>query len=217
VLLCRIVKHRLARLVLQRDMQMAGLAGPVLRPFGHEGGHPAAPLRQDLGHCLEQGRPVCRLQRAGMDDGCLQHAGACLGVQALDGNAHVFAELQKVSVELGMDTGAQHRVAEKARRDALQVTVALGAHRMRGFLKQEELELGGALDLESGLLGPCHGAPQHAARAGASMGAIKFGQKQQHVAFQRQVAAGLGQDAQAGIGIGRVPAGQCRVVIELVV
>ena len=45
----------------------------------------------------------------------------------------------------------------------------------------------------------------------------ELGEKQQHVALERQSAAGAGQHAQHGVGIGGVPAGKLDVVVLLVV
>ena len=39
---------------LQRDVDVAALARPVVRPLGHEGRHQAAALRQHLDEGLEQ-------------------------------------------------------------------------------------------------------------------------------------------------------------------
>ena len=86
-----VVEGRLAVLALERDVDMAALARIVVRPFGHEGRHQAAALGQHLHEGLEQGRAVGRLQRLVVIEGRLQHAGAGLGVQPLDGHAHRLA------------------------------------------------------------------------------------------------------------------------------
>src|ERR1700719_4570182 len=60
---------------------------------------------------------------------------------------------------------AQHRVAEGARRHALQVPVAFLAHRFGRFREHEELEFGGGTDRVAHFGRSLQHAPQCAARA----------------------------------------------------
>ncbi len=143
--------------------------------------------------------------------------GPGLGVQSLDGNAHVGAELQQLVIELRVHRRAQHRVTEEARRHGGEIAEALLAHRLRRLLEHEEFELGGG----DGLVAQVVGFPDHAPQSGAradGLGLLReLAQEHDHVAFEGNAAAGLGHHAHRGIRVGRVPARVLHVVVELVV
>ena len=86
--LALLVEDRLATPVLEREMQMAGLARIGVRPFGHEGGHLALPLGQHLREGLEQDGAVRREQSVGIFDRGFEHARTRLGVQAFERHVH---------------------------------------------------------------------------------------------------------------------------------
>ena len=103
-------------------------------------------------------KPVRNAQRS------LEHASAGLGVQALDAHVHGLAHGEQVLVPVAQHGVAQHRIAEEAGRDRLQVPVALLADREGRLGEDEELVLEADLDLEAHLLRPRQHAAQHAAR-----------------------------------------------------
>ena len=88
---------------------------------------------------------------------------------------------------------------------------------MRRFLEQEELEFGRGVDGKSDILGALENAAQQSARTQRLSRAGEFGEEEQHVALDRNRAAGLRQDAAGRVGIGGVPAGEGGIVVELVV
>ena len=157
------------------------------------------------------------LQRVVDADRRLEHAGPGLRVQALDLEIHPVREVEKLVIEIRVHAGAQHRIAEETRRDVLQIAIVLLAHGMRRLLEQEELELGRRRDREAHLLGLLQHAPQHAARAGRFRVAVELAQEERQVVLERNEPHGLGQHAHRGIRIGRVPAGERGVVVELIV
>ena len=126
-----IVEDRPAGLVLERQVDVPALARPIPRPLRHEGRHEAAALGQHLGEGLEQHRLVGGAERLVDADRGLEHARPGLGVETLERHVHRPAGVEELAVELGMDRGAQDRVAEEPRRHRLQVAVALLAHRVR--------------------------------------------------------------------------------------
>ena len=99
----------------------------------------------------------------------------------------------------------------------LRVAIVLVAHRMRRFVEDEKFELGRRRDRKSHVLGFLQHAPQHAARAGRLGVAVEFAEEERQVVLERDQPHGLGQHARRRIRIGGVPAGECRVVVELVV
>ena len=121
-------------------------------------------------------------------------------------------------VELGMDRGAQHRVAEEAGRHRLQVAVALLAHRVRRLVEEEELVFERRQDREAHLGGLGEHAAQEPARADR-LGLARRARTgrtacRSRTACTRPVSR---QDAHRRVGIGGVPAGVVDVVVELVV
>lgn len=201
---------------------MAALAGMLVRPLRHEGGHQAVLLRQRLGEGLEEEGLVAGGGGLIDRDGRLQHAGTGLGMQAFDRHVHALAHVEQLAIEIALHGAAQLEVAEVAGGPVLHVAVVLGAHRVRRLAEHEKLVFERGVDLEAHAGGAIQRAMQQAARADVGRGAFELGQEQQHVLaagplLQRQPAAGAGHDAQLGIGIGRVPAGVLGVVVELVV
>ena len=214
----RVVERALAGLdVAKRRVQMAGLAGPVARPLGHESRHPAALLREDLGEGLEQGRLVGRPQRIVDPDRGFEHAGAGLRVQALDLEIHLVTEFEQLMIEIRMHAGAQNRIAEEARRDRLEITEALFADGMRRLVEDEELELGRGRNRKAHILRLFQHPPQDAARAGRFRIAVEFREEERQVVLERDQPHGFGKNAGRRVGIGGVPTRQRRVVVELVV
>ena len=175
-------------------------------------------LREDLGEGLEQGRLVGGLQRVVDADRGFEHAGAGLGVQALDLEIHRVREVEKVVVEIRVHRGAQHRIAEEARRDGLagrdsSSRAPNAASRRRGRTRTRPRPRPRS---------PCpaaffEDAAQHAARAGSFRIAGELAEEERQVVLERDQPHRLGQNAHGGVGIGGVPAGERRVVVELVV
>ncbi len=197
-------------------MDMARLARPVGRPARHEGRHQAALLRHDLGKGLEQhglvggGEGTIDLDRG------FEHARPRFLVQAFQGHVHLDAAVEDVAVEVAVDRGAQHGIAEEARLDRLEVAVVLFAHRLRRFLEHEEFVFQAGQHLEAHLVGLGQGPAQHGAGADLFILAVEFAEEEQHVVLPGDLAAAFGQDAHGGVGIARVPAGDGNVVVQLV-
>ena len=74
-------------LARERGVDVPALPRPVLRPLGHERGHHAVTLREDLGVGLEQRAAVRGFERLAILDGRFEHARAGLGVQAFERDA----------------------------------------------------------------------------------------------------------------------------------
>ena len=201
---------------------MAALAGMVVRPLRHERRHQAVLLRQRLGERLEQKGLVARGRGLVDGDGRFQHARPRFRMQAFDGHVHAFAHVQQLAVEVAFDRTAQHGIAEVAWRPVLHIAIVLRAHGVRRFTEHEELIFQRGVDLVAHALCKIQRTLQQAARADGGRIAFELGQEQQHVFAPRtllegQAAAGVGQDAQLGIGIGSVPPGVLGVVVELVI
>ena len=196
---------------------MPALPWPVLRPLGHERGHHAVPLREDLGVGLEQRAAVRGFERLTILNGRFEHARPGLGVQAFERNAQPGAHAHELVIELRMHARAQHGVAEEARRQGCEVAKTLLAHRLRRFLEHEEFEFGGGVHRVAQVVGLLEHAPQRGARTHRFGLLGELAEEHDHVAFERDVAAGVGQHADGCIRIGGVPAGVLHVVIELVV
>ncbi|MNJ54115.1 hypothetical protein D3C77_495450 [compost metagenome] len=143
-------------------------------------------------------------------------------MQAFDGHVHAFAHVQQLAVEVAFDRAAQHGIAEVSRRPVLHIAIVLRAHGVRRFTEHEEFIFQRGVDVVAHALRAIQRTLQQAARADGGRIAFELGQEQQHVfaprpLLQWQATTGVGQDAQLGIGIGRVPAGVLGVVVELVV
>ena len=98
---------------------------------------------------LEDRRAVGRRQGLAILDRRLQHSRPGFGMEAFERHVHFRAELDQGAVEVVVDRGAQHRIAEPARREALEVAVALLAHAMRRLVEDEKLELRGDIGGET--------------------------------------------------------------------
>jgi hypothetical protein len=81
----------------------------------------------------------------------------------------------------------------------------------------EELVLGGGIGLVAHLRGPIEHAAQHAARADFLRLVHELAEEEQHPVLERDLAAGFGNHAHPGIGIGGMPARVLHVVEQLVV
>ena len=174
-------------------------------------------LREDLDEGLEQRGLVRRFEPVVDRDRRLQHAGAGLLVQGLQREAHLLAQVQRLEIVLGVHRVADHRVAEEAGRDRLETAVVLRAHRVRRLVEHEVLVLEARVDLEAQRARLVDHPAQQAARAGHVALLDELGEEEQHAGFERNVAAGLGQDAHGRVRIAGVPAGVLHVVVELVV
>src|SRR6266404_652324 len=148
-----VMKGSLAILALERDVDMAALAWIVVRPFGHERGHQAAALGEHLQEGLEKGGAVGRFQRLVIIECRLHHAGARLGMKALDRHAHGLAGLENLVIEIGPDRTAQHGITEESWRDRRQIAITLFAHALRRLVEDKELALEGRARIETQLLG----------------------------------------------------------------
>ena len=108
----------------KRDMQMARLARPVARPFGHEGRHQAATLREDLGEGLEQ-RALSAARRASSTPIAASSTPGPVSVCRPSISKSIRrAASSKLVIELGMHAGAKHRIAEEAGREVFQIAIA---------------------------------------------------------------------------------------------
>ena len=130
----------------------------------------------------------------------LEHARPGLGVETLERHVHRPAGVEELAVELGMDRGAQDRVAEEPRRHRLQVAVALLAHRVRRLVEEEELVFERRQDREAHPGGLGEDAPQEPARADRLGLLGKLAQEERRAVLERQHAAGVGQDADGASG-----------------
>jgi hypothetical protein len=112
---------------------------------------------------------------------------------------------------------AQHRVAEIAGRQRLEVAIALLAYRVGRLIKDEELVFEGGRHREPHLLRLPQHAAQEAARADRLRLAGELAQEEGDAVLEGQDAARVGQEAHGRVRIGRVPARIGDVVVELVV
>ena len=200
----------------QRQVNVPALPGVILRPLGHEGGHAAATLGQHLHEGLEQRGLVGGGLGVVDGDGRLDHPGAGLRMQALDGEVHALTQVEDLVVQLGMHRVAQGRVAEPVRGQGLEVAKALVAHRVGGFVEQEELVLQRGEGVEAHRLAALDHPQQGVARA-HRLGLIgEFAEEQQHAVLEGNLPAAGGQDAHRRVRVGGVPAGVAGVVVELV-
>ena len=209
-------EDRLAALP-QRHVHVATTARPVLGPFGHEGREPAAPLGQYLGEELEQRRLVGGGQRIVDAQRRLEHPRPGLGVETLDSHVHGLAQGEQVLVPVRQHRIAQHGVAEESGRDRLQALVALLTNGFGRLGEDEEFVLEADLDLEAQLGRTREDAAQRAARADFLRLADELAEEHQVARLGRDLAAGIWQDADVGVGVAAVPAGVGDVVVELVV
>ena len=120
-------------------------------------------------------------------------------------------------MEIGVNPRPQERIAEETGRDGLQVAEPLLAHRVGRLLEEEELELRRRRDREAQSLRPVEDAAQRAARAGRLRIAGELAEKEGQVVLEGNEPHGLRENAHGGVRIGGVPAGERRVVVELVV
>ena len=133
-------------------------------PLGHEGRHDPEALPDLLGSGLEQDGPIRGLDRLGVKDGCLEHPGAGLRVQPLDGHAE-GGHLVEQGVHIGLALRQpDQRVAEHAGRQRLRPEVVLGGQRLGRLAKVEELVLQRAESQEARLAQPSHHPLEQAAR-----------------------------------------------------
>ena len=120
-------------------------------------------------------------------DGGLEHAGAGLGVQALEREAHVAAQRQQLAVEVGMNRGAQHRIAEKAGRDGSAGCGSPSRARECGVSSNRKNSYSAAaLTAKPISVGAGEHPAQHAARADRLGAAGELAEEEQHVVFERQ-------------------------------
>ena len=191
---------------------MAGLARPVARPFRHEGRHPAAALREDLGERLEQRRLVGRASASSTVIAASSTPGPVSVCRPSSSMSIARAGVEQLVIEFRVHRRAQHRIAEEARRDVLEVAIALLAHGMRRLVEEEELELGGGRD------GVAHVRRRASARGAASPRgqtasrvAGELAEEERQIVFERDAAACVsGSDAHRRVRIGGVPAGERR-------
>ena len=116
-----------------------------------------------------------------------------------------------------MHAGAKHGIAEESGREVFQIAIAFLAHGMRRLLEEEELELRRSRNGKSHLGGPGEHAAQDAARADRFGVTVELAKEEWQIALERNEAHGFGQHAHGRVRIGRVPARERRVVIELIV
>ncbi len=116
-----------------------------------------------------------------------------------------------------MHGAPEHRVAEGAGRHRLQLPVAFLAHRLRRLLEQEEFKFRRRIHAIPQAGGPLEYAPQRAARTDRLGAPRELAEIQGRFRLEGNIALGCGQDPHRGIGVGGVPAGERRVVIQLVV
>ena len=174
-------------------------------------------LCEHLGEGLEERRAIGGFERVAVSERGFEHTGPGLGVQALDGEAHGLAEIEKFLVQAGMRGTAQYRVAEVAGSHGLQLPVAFLAHGLRCFFEHEEFVFGCGTDRVAHLCSALEHTPQRAARADRFGAPGELAEKEYGFRFEGDVALGVGQHTHGGVGIGGVPAGELRVVVELVV
>ena len=171
-----------------------------------------------LAEGLEQRRAVGGFEGIAVAQRGFEHAGPGLRVQALDRKAHGFAELEQLMVEIRMHGASQHRVAEGSRRHGLQLPIALLAHGLRRLLEQEELEFRGGADARVPWRPPAR-ARAAARRAGRPIRRLRRIRRGTSAVLgsNGMFALGLRQHPHHGVGIGGVPAGEVRVVVQLIV
>ena len=153
-------------------MAVAPAARELRVPPRHEAGHEAEARRDLLDRGLEEDGAVRGLERVRGEDRALGHAGARLGVQALERHAErgqVVHERGEVGPVLAH---AQDRVPEHPRRHRLRVHPALRRQRGRRLLEVEPLVLHPAGRREAGLLRPRR-RPSSGAGAGTRRAACR--------------------------------------------
>ena len=206
--------------VHEGEVEVAALARVIHGPLGHERRHGAAFGEEGLGEGLEEGCPVGALRTVGGGEGRFPHARAGFTVQALQRRANVFAIVHQRLEPLGVRAGAQHRIAEVARRQRPQVAIRLFADGVGRLVEHEQLvfEAGGeheAQAIRDGQRPPQRGTGADGVVRGA-IGRLELADEVGHTLVW-QPALGVHQQAVLGVREAGVPAGEVAAVVELVV
>ena len=197
---------------------MAALPGVLHRPLRHERGHQLALLEEDFGEGLEQvgavrcSKRICHRQRA------FPHTGAGLAMQRLQRTVERVRVVHQAGEQIGFGRCAQHRVAEVAGCQRLQIPIAFRAYAVRRFVEHEELVLEPELDLHAARRRLCEDAAQSRARTQRMIAAVG---RDELAEEKRRAGVGhpsqrVGDELEMRIRIAGVPAGVTRVVVQLV-
>ena len=174
-------------------------------------------MREHFGEGFEERSTVGHFDAFGDVERGFEYAGSGFGVEAFEWEVHFVAEVQEIVVELGVDGIADDGVSEESGGDRLHVAVAFFAHGVGVFFEEEEFEFECAVSGEAHIFGAVEYATQGGAGADDFSFAGEFSEHEQGVFFEGNFAGGFGEDANVGVGVGSVPAGECGFIVELIV
>ena len=181
-----VAEHRAVVGVPQRAVDVAGVAGEVGAPFGHEAHRLALQPGDLLDAVLVDDVPVGHLQRLGIDQVELLLAGTPLALALLDrdaGRLHAVADRAHQRLALG---GLEDVVVLDVPAGGLEIAVVLLAGGRIAVVEDVELELGGHLGAVAQRLQPLELALEHRARAVRQLVAVMIGDVAQDQGGARQ-------------------------------
>ena len=184
-----------------------------------KGRHGTTLREEGLRERLEQRRPVGRFQALGHGERRLPNTRSRFAVQPLQGQAEICAVVHEPLENLRVARSTQHRVAEVARRQGLQVAKALVANAIGILVEHEQFVLETGLRDESGTFRPTQDPAQQRAGTHAVIAAVRRRELADEIGSTRlrQRSFTVHEQPVAGVREPGVPPRDRTAVVELIV